>query len=82
MFQGVKKYSVLGIALFSMLIRLPFDLKQFHIVDEGVIATLANIILRGGLSTGMAGAIGDHCLITPTQEYLVFSEMVTWLQSI
>ena len=49
MFQGVKKYSVLGIALFSMLIRLPFDLKQFHIVDEGVIATLANIILRGGL---------------------------------
>jgi len=49
MFLRGKSYAVLGIAFFSMLIRFPFDLKQFHIVDEAVIGTLANIILRGGL---------------------------------
>ena len=49
MFLRGKSYAVLGIAFFSMLIRFPFDLKQFHNVDEGVIGTLANIILRGGL---------------------------------
>jgi hypothetical protein len=49
MFLRGKSYAVLGIAFFSMLIRLPFDLRQFHVVDEGVIGTLANIILRGGL---------------------------------
>lgn len=47
--RAIKNYAILGIALLSVLVRIPFDLKQFHVVDEGVIATLANIILRGGL---------------------------------
>lgn len=82
MFLRGKSYAVLGIAFFSMLIRFPFDLKQFHNVDEGVIGTLANIILRGGLSTGMAGATADHCSIIHTQGYLLYSAIITWLPSI
>ena len=43
------KYGVLGSFLLVLLVRIPFDLKPFHNVDEGVLATLANIISNGGL---------------------------------
>jgi predicted membrane-bound mannosyltransferase len=43
------KYGVFGSILLVLLVRIPFDLKPFHNVDEGVLATLANIISDGGL---------------------------------
>jgi len=45
----IGKYGALGSILFLLVTRIPFDLKPFHNVDEGVLATLANIISDGGL---------------------------------
>ncbi len=43
------RYGILGSILLVLSTRIPFDLKSFHNVDEGVLATLANIISNGGL---------------------------------
>ena len=45
----IGKYGALGSILFILATRIPFDLKPFHNVDEGVLATLANTLLKGGL---------------------------------
>jgi len=45
----IGKYGALGSILFLLVTRIPFDLKPFHNVDEGVLATLARTLLKGGL---------------------------------
>lgn len=41
------KYRPLAPVLLALVVRLPFDRRPFYNVDEGVIATLARIILSG-----------------------------------